>query len=102
MKLITKLWPVNGLDEFEHLLPPPLEQRLTKLVLKAHPALQVSSGISTLGREGVLPAQVEQFLNVTCTITKTRSRQSLPSRATSSSRQFLSGWGKFEKALRVS
>ena len=62
MKLITKLWPVIGLGEFEHLLPPPLEQRLTKLVLKAHPALQVSSGISTLGREGVLPAQVEQFL----------------------------------------
>ena len=62
MKLITKLWPVNGLDEFEHLLPPPLEQRLTKLVLKAHSALQVCSGISTLGREGVLPSQVEQFL----------------------------------------
>ena len=32
------------------------------MVLKTHSALQVSSGISTLGREGVLPDQVEQFL----------------------------------------
>ena len=62
MKLIIKLWPVNGLDEFEHLLPPPLEQRLTNLVLKTHSALQVCSGISTLVHEDVLPSQVEQFL----------------------------------------
>ena len=65
MKLITKLWPAIGLGEFEHLLPPPLDQRLTTPVINAHSALQVCSGISTLGREGGLPDQVGQFLERT-------------------------------------
>ena len=65
MKLTTKLWPAIGLGEFEHLLPPPLDQRLTTPVINAHSALQVCSGISTLGREGGLPDQVGQFLERT-------------------------------------
>ena len=65
MKLITKLWPAIGLGEFEHLLPPPLDQRLTTPVINAHSALQVCSGISTLGREDGLPDQVGQFLERT-------------------------------------
>ena len=65
MKLITNLWPAIGLGEFEHLLPPPLDQRLTTPVINAHSALQVCSGISTLGHEGGLPDQVGQFLERT-------------------------------------
>ena len=64
-KLITKLWPAIGLGEFEHLLPPPLDQRLTTRVINAHSALQVCSGISTLGREDRLPEQVGHFLERT-------------------------------------
>ena len=64
-KLITKLWPAIGLGEFEHLLPPPLDQRLTTPVIDAHSALQVCSGISTLSREGGLPDQVGNFLERT-------------------------------------
>ena len=56
-KLITKLWPAIGLGEFEHLLPPPLDQRLTTPVINAHSALQVCSGISTLGGEDGLPGR---------------------------------------------
>ena len=60
-----KLWPAIGLGEFEHLLPPPLDQRLTTPVINAHSALQVCSGISTLGGEDGLPDQVGHFLERT-------------------------------------
>ena len=69
MKLITNLWPAIGLGEFEHLLPPPtvsrMDQRLTTPVINAHSALQVCSGISTLGLDlrADSPIRWGSFLN---------------------------------------
>ena len=65
MKLINKLLPGGGVGEFEHLLPPPLDQRLTTPVINAHSALQVCSGISILGPVGSFPDHVGQFLERT-------------------------------------
>ena len=46
--LNSKLWPGNDSNEFDEQLPPPVEQRLTKLVLAANVALQTYSGLSII------------------------------------------------------
>ena len=56
---------ISDLGEFEHLLPQPLEQRLTTLVIAAHSALQVMSGLSILRRDGGVHEQVSEFLERT-------------------------------------
>ena len=65
MRLQSKLRPVSDLGEFEHLLPQPLEQRLTTPVIAAHSALQLISGLSNLRREGGVHEQVREFLERT-------------------------------------
>ena len=65
MRLVSNLWPVSDLGEFEHLLPQPLEQRLTTPVIAAHSALQVISGLSILRRDGGVHDQVSEFLERT-------------------------------------
>ena len=61
--LISELWPVTDFSEFEHLLPHPLEERLTTEVVAAHSALQVRSALSALGREDGLDDQVIRVLD---------------------------------------
>ena len=65
MRLVSNLWPVSDLGEFEHLLPQLLEQRLTTPVIAAHSALQVISGLSILRRDGGVHDQVSEFLERT-------------------------------------
>ena len=55
---MSKLLPVTDFGEFEHLLPHPLEERLTAKVVTAHSALQVCSAVSVLRREDALDDQV--------------------------------------------
>ena len=64
-RLIYKLWPVSDLGEFEHLLPQPMEQRLTTQFIAAHSALEVCSGLSILRHGGGLHEQVTQLLQRT-------------------------------------
>ena len=61
-RLILKLWPVTDFGEFEHLLPHPLEERLTTEVVAAHSALQVRSALSALGREDGFGDQIVRVL----------------------------------------
>ena len=61
-QLIIQLWPVQDLGQFEDLLPPQLEQRLTKQMIAAHSALQVCSGISVMSGEGEINDQVRLFI----------------------------------------
>ena len=46
--LNSKFWPDNDSNEFDEQMPPPVEQRLTKLVLAANVALQAYSGLSII------------------------------------------------------
>ena len=57
-QLMSKLLPVTDFGAFEHLLPHPLEERLTAKVVTAHSALQVCSAVSVLRREDGLDDQV--------------------------------------------
>ena len=61
-QLIMELWPVQDLGQFEDLLTPQLDQRLTKSVIAAHSALQVCSGISVMSRERDLDDQVSKLI----------------------------------------
>ena len=61
-RLISQLWPVTDFSEFEHLLPHPLEERLTTEVVAAHSALQVRSALSVLRRGDGLDDQVSRVL----------------------------------------
>ncbi len=62
LKLVSKLWPADDLGDFEHLLPPPLEQRLTTYFSAAHSSLVVISSLSILRMPGDLHEEVNQVL----------------------------------------
>lgn len=52
VQLVQQLWPATEPGEFEHLLPAPVEERMTEQVARCHSALQVLSGLSVLAVDG--------------------------------------------------
>ena len=60
-----KVRVLGNLDEFEHLLPEQMDQRLTSPFVAACSALEVYSALSVLRREGGLHSSVSQLLERT-------------------------------------
>ena len=60
-QLVVGLWPAYDLGEFKDHFPHQLEQRLTDPVLAAHAAVQVLSGLASMGREGQSAGDLEEF-----------------------------------------